>query len=143
MAATNGVLEAGPFLLYREGVAVAYLTSVSFQSSHQPREIKNKTDGRWPRRKLGRLDVTGSANCLYAILSDAGVAIYNLEDAYDDMIAGTVVTLLMSNANSGDRSIGGDALMTGVNITFGDYGENATGDFSFACDGAWAFAAIS
>lgn len=142
MAATNETFDGGSVLMYVGGVAVAYQTSASISITHAPREIKNKTDGRWPKRKQGTFDASGTLNCLYALLGAAGAAIYNLQDALGDMLAGTSVTLEYSNANTGDYKFTGAAQVTGVNLTFGAHGETVEGDMSWSADGAWDLSAI-
>lgn len=143
MAATNGIYEGGVVTVYVDGTAVAYSDNASLQISPVLREIKNKTDGRWTKRKLGRLDASGSCHMLYAILGDSGESIYNFQDVMTAILAGTEVTLRYSNANTGDYEWTGPAQFSGLNVTFGDFGENAEGDFSWSASGAWSLTAIS
>jgi len=143
MAATNGILEGGVVTIYVGSTAVAYSDNATLQISAALREIKNKTDGRWTKRKQGRLDASGSCHVLYALLSDTGTSIYNLQDVMTDILNGTEVTLKYTNANAGDYEWTGKAQFSGVNVTFGDYGENAEGDFSWQASDAWALTVIT
>ena len=143
MAATNGTFDAGPWILYVEGVAVAYITDMSAGWTHTPRQVKSKTNGRWTVNKQGTYEVSGSCNVLYAQLSAAGASIYNLQDVVTHMLAGTQVTLQLTNDNAGDYDMGGEAQFTAVNVTYGPYGETATGDFSFINSDSWDMSIIT
>ncbi len=143
MAATNDVLEGGVITLYIDDSAVAYAVSDDINITHTPRELRNKTDGRWPRRKQGTYDANGTCNVLYALLDDQGQAIVNIQDVVTDLLAGTEVTLRVTNDNAGDYEYTGAAQWTGVSNNFGMYGENAEGSFTWAAADSWTQSVIT
>lgn len=143
MAASNGIFEAGTIDVYIDSTLVAYGTNANLSVTPTLREIKNKTDGRWTKRKQGRLDANGNCNVLYALLDDQGAAIHNLAEVFADILAGTEVTIKYTNANTGDKEFTGKAQISGLNVEFGDYGENAQGDFSWMASDPWSLSVIS
>lgn len=143
MAATNYVFEGGTVTLFIDGTAVAYAVSDDVNISHTTRLLRNKTDGRWPVRKQGTYDANGTCNVLYAILDDEGAPVVNIKNVVEDLLAGTEVTLKVTNDNAGDYEFTGPAQWSGVAVSFGMYGENAEGNFSWEAAGEWTQSVIS
>lgn len=143
MAATNYIIEGGTVTVYVGGTAVAYALNCDVNITHTTRLIRNKTDGRWPVRKQGTYDANGSCNVLFAFLDDAGSAIVNIKEVVTALLAGTEVTLKVTNANVDDYEFTGPAQWSGVSSSFGLHGENAEGNFNWEASGAWTQSIIA
>jgi len=143
MAATPYVFEGGTITIYLDGTAIAYGVSDQISITHTTRMLRNKTDGRWPKRKRGTYDATGSTSLLFAILDESSVAVNNLKDVIDDMLAGTEVDITITNDNTGDYEFSGPVQFSGINVNYGLHGENAEGDFSWEAAGEFTFPVIT
>lgn len=133
-----GVLDAGLMLMYVDDVAVAYSTNVQLTPSNALRESPNKDDGGWTKRYGGRKDLTGSCSYLASFATDAGGSVFNMVDIVDLIYAGTEVTVKISTGETGDHEFSGPALFEQSSLTFGNSGEDATGDISFKSSGEWS-----
>lgn len=138
-----GVLDGGLMLLYVDNVAVAYSTNVQVTPVNTLRESPNKDDGGWTKRYSGRKDVTGSCSYLAAFATDAGGTLFNFVGIINQIFNGTEVTIKISTEESGDYSFSGPALFEQASLTFGNLGEDATGDISFKASGAWSTTVIT
>lgn len=138
----NKTIDGGTVLLYIDDVAMAYSTGASLSLSDSLRESPHKDDARWTERAIGRLDVTGSCNMWVAFTDGAAAAVQNVADIWPLVLAGTEVTLKFSNSDAGDYEWSGPAIIEGLNMSYGNLGETAEGDFSFMSNGAWTQAII-
>lgn len=134
----DGTIDGGTVLLYVGGVAVAYSTSCSYSLTNALRESPHKDDSGWTERASGRKNVSGSCNFWVAFTDAQAAAVFNLDDIFTLVLNGTSSTLLISNSDTGDYQWTGPAIIDAVNVTFGNLGETAEGDFSFQSNGAWS-----
>lgn len=130
MPQTTNVIDGGILLMYVNGIAVAKSTNHSFSYSVATRDITNK-DSAGAKRVLGGLKSwTASTDCLYAFDGTG-----NFKALFALAKARAAVTLLMArSANSGDYYYEGSAILTSLELTAPNGGENSTFTASFEGD---------
>lgn len=129
MAQTAGIVNAKLLTFYKTTTAIACATEATISFEKEMRETTCKESGDYRTYLPSFLNATGSFSGLFAF--DA--TNYSAEDIYDDLAAGTSVTIKFSTENSGDTYWSGSAFITSLSISAGNTGENATysGGFQF------------
>jgi len=102
------------------------------------RDATTKDTATWEDKLEGLLNWTASGEFLFAEDATEGY-----EDLYDDMIARTTVTLLYSNANTGDVEYSGSAYITSLSRNGATDNDNESFSVTFEGTGALSKATIS
>lgn len=139
----NLSIDGGTVLMYVDDVALAYSTSCNASLSNALREAPHKADGGWGEKAGGRKSVTGSCNFWIAFTDAEGAALFNLAQLWPIVDEAQDVVLSLSNGEVDDYEWSGPAKIETLNMSFGNLGETAEGDFSFQSSGAWSQSVIT
>lgn len=133
--ATTGVIEAGTLTVYKDitgtltAIGCATQTDISF--SNELREILCKDSNGWATYKPGKKTWSVSVSALYAM--DATLA---GDDFYDSLANGDEITIEFTTNVTGDTTYSGTVLVSGVDFSAGNFGENASYSLTMQGSGA-------
>jgi len=138
MAQTTGIMRGGYCAIYNNTAKVAHSVSANLDISMNTRDATTKDTATWEDKLEGLLNWTASGEFLFAEDATEGY-----EDLYDDMIARTTVTVLYSNANTGDVEYSGSAYITSLSRNGATDNDNESFSVTFEGTGALSKATIS
>lgn len=143
---TTGIVNA-KLLTFYKGVgsptpvqtAIACATEATINFEKEMRETTCKESGDNRTYLPSFTNMTGSFSGLFAY--DA--TNYNAEDIYDDLAAGTLITVRFSTQVTGDTYWQASAYVTSLSISSGQNGENVTYSGNLQFTGAITKAVVS
>jgi hypothetical protein len=106
---TTGIVEGNIMLLFVEGESIGCTTDASFDFSREIIEAVCKDNGGARQIKLGGTSGSFGVSGLWKF--DAG---YGIEDIMDAFLAGTLITVRWSTAETGDFYLEADCYITSV-----------------------------
>lgn len=140
--ASTGVLEAGTLTVYKDVsstlTAIGCATQSDISFSNELREILCKDSNGWATYKAGKKTWSISVSALYAM--DATLA---GDDFYDDLANGDEITVEFTTAVTGDVKYSGTALVSGLDFSAGNFGENASYSLTLQGSGALSKGTVS
>ena len=133
---TTGIINGTLMRLYKDSTAIGYATSCQMNVSSAMREIltKDSAVGGWREVKKGQLSGTLSTEALYAGPGDASTN-YLFDDLFNDLIAGTELTIKFTTDVVGDNVYTMKAICTSLDLNAG-VEENVSYSASFEVTGS-------
>jgi len=136
MAQTTGIMR-GDCAIYNNTAKVAHSVSATLDISMNTRDATTKDTTAWEDVLEGLLSWTASGEFYFAEDATEGY-----EDLYDDMILRNTVTVLYSNANSGDVEYSGSAYITSLSRNGATDNDNESFSVTFQGTGTLSKASI-
>lgn len=127
--ATTGIVEGNIMLLYIDGESIGCTTDANFDFSREIIEAVCKDNGGARQIKLGGTSGSFGVSGLWKF--DAA---YGIEDVMDAFLAGTLVTVRWSTAETGDFFLEADTYITNVSGAAA-VNDNVTFDATFEITG--------
>ena len=128
--ASAGIIVDDSLYLLVGGTKFTHITSNSLTLGAETLDITSYDSAGWKDLDVGDKTWSMTVEAYYAMDAAEGG-----DDAIDDMIAGTSVTVLLSTAVSGDTTFTGSAYPTDVSIN-GSKGSGTTVSVTFSGTGA-------
>lgn len=128
--ATTGILVHDDLYILINGTKFDHLTSVTFTVNQETIDITSMDSSGWKDIAVGDKNWTADIEAHYAMDATEGG-----DESYDDLAAGTSVTILISSEVSGDTTYTGSAKVTNWSIN-PSKGSSTTVSISFEGTGA-------
>ena len=128
--ATTGILKHDDLYVLVNSTKFDHLTSITFSVNQETIDITSMDSSGWRDLTVADKNWSLSVEAMYAMDATEGA-----DEAYDDLVAGTSVTLLVTSEVTGDTTYTGSAVVTSWSVN-PSKGSAVTASISFEGTGA-------